>query len=157
MNISLAWDHYDAVRGLTLATLQATTEEQADIIPEGFSNNIRWNLGHILFTQDALLYGGKAPHLPESYAALFAQGTKPADWPGELPTLETLGQQLTEQAERIKKEFARRFEESLPTPFNLRGLAQIETIGGMFLFSMFHEGMHANAVSMLRKALKNKA
>ncbi|GED53373.1 DinB family protein [Brevibacillus borstelensis] len=157
MNIEHAWDHYDVVRSLTLATLQATKEEQADIVPEGFSNNIRWNIGHVLFTQDALLYGGKAPHLPESYAALFGPGTKPADWQGELPTLETLNQQLAEQTERIKKEFADRFEEKLPSPFNLRGKAEIDTFGGMFLFSLYHEGMHASTVTLLRKALQNQA
>ena len=39
--------HLDTVRALPLRVLDATPEELADRVPEGYVNSIRWNLGHI--------------------------------------------------------------------------------------------------------------
>lgn len=47
---SFVWNQYDLIRGLFLEDVTKTTEEEADIVPEGFKNNIRWNIGHILLT-----------------------------------------------------------------------------------------------------------
>ncbi|MFF3923476.1 DinB family protein [Paenibacillus lactis] len=37
----------DFARASTLAAAKDVTEQEADIVPEGFANSIRWNLGHI--------------------------------------------------------------------------------------------------------------
>ncbi|QQE75863.1 DinB family protein [Brevibacillus composti] len=157
MDYGFVWQQYELIRGLTLSGMQEISEAQADIVPEGFSNNLRWNLGHILLSQDALLYGPTGIKVPSSYGALFSPGTKPADWQGEVPSLETLSQQLQEQTARIKNDFADRLQEKLPTPFSLRGKAQIDTFGEMLLFTLYHEGMHSGIMSQLKKAVNRQA
>ncbi len=152
-NQSYIWDTYDLVRSLTLGALNHATEEVADIIPEGLSNNIRWNFGHILVTQDFFMYGPSCPHLPASYPALFAPGTKPANWEGDVPSLAALAAQLEEQKARIKETFADRLDEKLPQPFQLGNKGTMHTIGEMFAFTLFHEGMHMNAFATLNKII----
>lgn len=67
--------HMDVVRGITISILEKTTEEAADITPKGFNNNIRWNLGHIAFIQEKLVFGlaGEPMQTPESYESFLAQ------------------------------------------------------------------------------------
>lgn len=46
----------DFVRGQTLKLMEGVTEEQADVIPEGFRNSIRWNLGHIYVVTERIAF-----------------------------------------------------------------------------------------------------
>lgn len=148
--------HMDTVRALTLAVLDHTSEEMADIIPEGFRNSIRWNFGHIVFIQERLAYevAGKPMHLPENYARLFAAGTSPADWQETPPTLAEIKEQMVLQSQRIKESHQTGLEESLPHPFTNKFGITFDTVGGCLLFSFFHEGMHLNTIRLYAKMLK---
>lgn len=147
------WNQYDLIRGMTVAMLASIDEETADIIPENFNNNIRWNLGHILLCQDFLLFGPEGVQLPPAYGALFAPATKPANWQGDIPSLETLSAQLKEQSARIKEALQDRLNEPLPQPFQLGDKGTIYTYGEMLTFTLFHEGMHMGCISGLRKGI----
>lgn len=48
-------------------------EQQLNQIPDGFSNNITWNLGHMVSSQQGLCYlkGGLQPLLKEEFIAAF--------------------------------------------------------------------------------------
>lgn len=41
----------DSYRSDILGVLENVTKEEAEIIPQGFHNNIHWNLGHIYLDQ----------------------------------------------------------------------------------------------------------
>ncbi|MRG85700.1 DinB family protein [Salinibacillus xinjiangensis] len=75
------FQHFHFVRGQTLAALDGTTEEIADMIPTGFHNNIRWNLGHIFLSLNNLLYSyiGEKHGLTERDYQLFQFSTSPSD------------------------------------------------------------------------------
>jgi hypothetical protein len=45
-------DQLEFVRTATLSAVEGLSEGEANAVPEGFSNNILWNLGHIYFVQD---------------------------------------------------------------------------------------------------------
>ena len=53
--------------------------EQMNIVPDKFSNNIIWNIGHIVAAQQSLVY--KTSNLPmnitEEYFDKYKPGTKP--------------------------------------------------------------------------------
>jgi hypothetical protein len=142
----------DLVRERTLQQLEAATEESADQMPPGYKNTLRWNLGHILTVQETLCLklAGDPFDLPETYPALFANGTKPADWQIEPPSLDTLKLQLTQQSLRIKQKLADRLDEKLAQPF--RGIG---TVGGMIIFSLYHEGTHTGFMMAMRKTIQN--
>ncbi|MFD0675769.1 MULTISPECIES: DinB family protein [unclassified Paenibacillus] len=141
----------DLVRERTLQQLDLTSEETADVMPPGYRNTLRWNLGHILTVQENLVFKlcGEPFSLPDEYPGLFNNGTKPADWQTEPPTLELIKQQLAEQTERIKDKLSLRLDEMLPQPFK-----GIDTVGGMIGFSLYHEGVHTGYMMSLRKSIQ---
>ncbi|MGE5702799.1 MAG: DinB family protein [Clostridia bacterium] len=150
-------NQYDMVRGNTLAYAKHFPPEMTRIVPDGFNNNILWNLGHILTVQEMLLFFTKEPeHLPQSYLSLFGKDTKPADWPDDVPSVEVIVQHLEEQIGRIKDHFFNRLDENLPQPFKMRG-KEISTYGEMIMFSLYHEGMHTGYMMALKRALEKQA
>ncbi|TQR15526.1 DinB family protein [Psychrobacillus soli] len=147
--------HMDTLRSITLKSIDKIPEELADVVPEGFNNNIRWNFGHIAFVQERLVYSvlGEKMGLPIEYEEFFSPGTKPADWNGNPPTLAEISSVLTEQTARIKAFVPDRYSESLPTPFTNRMGISFYTLGETLLFSFYHEGMHMETIKRLYKTI----
>lgn len=114
-----------------------------DVQPKGFNNTIHWHIGHILTTTEQFVFGfpKKTKHIPNHYYDLFANGTKPADWTGDVPDVDTLTDQLADQLERFKQIPAEQFEQNLEKPL----LGQ-ETVGGLVTFAIFHEANHVGQI-----------
>lgn len=150
--------HLDTVRALTLRVLDATPEELADRVPEGYANSIRWNLGHIVYIQERLAYevAGESIHLSENYARLFAAGTKPADWTEEPPSLLEIREQLVQQTARIKESHQGNLNVSLPQPFTNKSGITFDTVGGCLLFSCFHEALHLDTIRHYLRQFKSQ-
>jgi hypothetical protein len=53
--------------------------EQLNKIPDGFSNNLIWNIGHIIVSQQGLVYrlSGLSSYIEESLVETFKNGLKP--------------------------------------------------------------------------------
>ena len=51
-----AFELHKAIRARLLCFLDEATPEQLALIPEGFHNNILWNLAHCVDTQQLLCY-----------------------------------------------------------------------------------------------------
>ena len=69
----------------TLAALvDALPEEALTTIPEGFNNHILWNVGHLVVTQQVLVYGLSSlqPNVSAEMMGAFRKGTSPRDWCG---------------------------------------------------------------------------
>ncbi|TCP30583.1 DinB family protein [Scopulibacillus darangshiensis] len=150
MNEALLFKQLNFWRNRTLAILDETTEEEADKMREGFSNNIRWNLGHILVIHDRLLLSlaGEPSSVPDSYVAYFNKGTSPADWEDAPPTLTELRGKLEAQPMKLEEVLTGRLEEKLVTP--LKGM---ETVKEMIAFAPTHEAMHVGTILGLKKSL----
>ena len=53
---------------------------QLNRVPDGFSNNLIWNLGHILAVQQLLVYGlsGQPLQIPQKFVVRYQRDTRPA-------------------------------------------------------------------------------
>lgn len=122
-----------------------------DVQPEGFNNTIRWHIGHILTLTEDMLFGypEQSKYLPENYLSLFGDGTKPAEWTGDVPDLEKLSAHLTEQFERIKQLPASSFDSNLEEP-----VYDQETFGELVDLSAFHETYHAGQIHAMQLSIK---
>lgn len=129
-------------------TLEGITPELASIIPEGFNNNIHWQLGHILKTAEFFLFFGEET-LPENYQQFFGPGSKPAEWPENVPSIKTLQQQLKEQLERIEQVNVEKFNDKLPKP-----MIGNETFGEFAAFGAFHESLHLGQIQAIKRLLQ---
>lgn len=149
MNEDLLFSQINSIRENTLKEFNGLSEEQANQIPKGFRNSIRWNLGHILTVQNLLLqnYGGAAIEMPSHYVDLFAPGTKPADWKNDVPTLEELKQRLEEQPAKLKNILTGKLDNEAAKPFRT-----YTTISEILIFTLYHEGLHTGAIKGLKNA-----
>jgi uncharacterized damage-inducible protein DinB len=143
----------DFIRQSTIKAVAGLSESTIDHMPEGFNNNIRWNLGHIYTVQEkfAFHFAGEPLQLPENFDRLFTKGTKPADWHGELPSLEELLALLAEQPKRIQEVLQDRLDEHVAKPFTTGSGLLLSTIGEFLNFTLYHEGMHFNSITLLKR------
>lgn len=154
----LIFRHMEAVRDLTLKQMEKMPSGVIEIIPTGFNNNIHWNFGHIPYVQEKLCYliAGEKVNLPDDYEKYFSAGTKPSDWKGTPPSMEEISETMKEQIHRLKRTHSGRLEDHLPEPYtNLMGV-KFETIGDAFLFTLYHESFHVEAIKQILKVVSRK-
>ncbi len=140
-----------AFRHNTLSAVEGLTEEEADFVPEGFNNNIRWNLGHIYLDQYDWLYHKTREDnpAPRHYRELFGYGTKPENWQQTPPTLEELRNRLMEQVQFIEQAFGHRLDQELDEPTELG----MSTFAEVLPRTFYHEGLHMGTIIAIRKAI----
>lgn len=124
--------------------------DEAEIVPEGFNNNIRWNLGHVYLDQYMWIKVLTKDDLyPESFNQWFGFGTNPSNFDENTPSFEELKQLLKEQTNKIKDIYGDRLEEEFP-PTEM-GMFTIEQVLSR---TIFHEGMHTQAINDLKKFIR---
>jgi len=127
------------------------TLEQLNRIPEKYNNNLAWNLGHVVASQQVLCYELSAlpPTVDATIMEKFRRGTKPEAWIAQ------------EEIERIKKllvtsidQFEKDLESGLFkifTPFTTAMGIQLASIEDTIPTIIFHEGLHLGYMMAMRK------
>ena len=114
--------------------------EQLNKIPAGFSNNLAWNLGHIIVAQQMIVYKGSglSIHIPDAMVEKYKPGTKPtaAISQAEVDELKSLLLSLISITETDHKSglFTTYTERTTITGFHLG------SIEDAFEFNNYHEG-----------------
>jgi hypothetical protein len=130
--------------------------EALNKIPPGFNNNILWNIGHVVVTQQLLAYklSGLPMIVSESLISKYMKDTKPK---GDVEQLEVdeiktlLFTTIEKTAEDYKNNVFKKFNQyTVSTTGNT--LSNIEEA---FEFILFHEGMHLGYIMALSRAIKN--
>ncbi len=123
--------------------------EQMNIVPDKFSNNIIWNIGHIVAAQQSLVY--KTSNLPmnitEEYFDKYKPGTKPvgAVSQGEVNEIKSLLTSMVEQTEAdlANGKFVSFTERNTITGFHLGNLQDA------LVFNNYHEGLHMGYIKSI--------
>jgi uncharacterized damage-inducible protein DinB len=146
-----------SIRNILLHHIQSVPEELFDVQPEAFNNTIRWNLGHIMVSQNGMFAPCQLDTiaLPESYAGFFQMGTKPADWTVAPPSKDEMIQYLSQQLNHLSEISPEKLNESLAKPIDF-GPLHFETVGEMVNFAFVHEAMHAATISSLLKVINHQ-
>lgn len=147
----LLFKQFEMTRGFFLRSIQTITQEQASYQPEGFNNTIHWHIGHVLTVAEQFMLGypKKTSDLPANYIELFGNGTSPADWNGDVPSVEILTEQLKLQLGRLKEIPPDRLDEKLKRPF-----MGLETFGELANMALFHEANHLGQIQAMRRLIK---
>lgn len=122
-------------------------------IPDGFANNILWNAGHLLVTQQLLCY--RMSNLPmavdDSTVEMFRKGSTPKDW-SAAPDYDALLGPLEDLVQTTRQDYDDgRFE-----TFNAYTTSTGFTLGSVedaIAFNNFHEGIHLGYILALRRAV----
>ncbi len=141
---------FELTRGYFIKNAETLSNQVMDVQPEGFNNTIHWQIGHVLVSAESLLLGfPQSGSLPANYGELFGTRTKPSDWQGEVPTVETLIEQLKEQLTRLTAIPDAHFEETLPEPF-----LGMSSVGEIANFVAFHESLHLGQVQTMKRLIE---
>lgn len=134
-----------------LRFLEPFTLEQLNAIPEGFNNNIIWNVGHIIVAQQSLVYrlSGHPMQVSDELFNLYKPGTKPERDVTQEETDE-LKQLLTSLCEQTIKDI----EKGIFTSFTGRMTAtgfDLTSLDDALEFNNYHEGLHLGMMMSIRK------
>ncbi|MBT2582941.1 DinB family protein [Planococcus sp. ISL-109] len=151
MNEEMIFRQWKTWRGMIIKLLDKVTEEEADQMPAPFRNSIRWNAGHLVAGIDGFVANSldTKPFLPERYAELFASGTSPENWQGDVPSLDELKQVLADQPDQIEHVTAGKLDSKLLQPF-----LGMETLGEVLAFMISHDALHLGTMNAIRKTIK---
>ncbi len=144
----ILFNQLESYRGIILEAIESVTEEQANRVPDGFKNNIRWNLGHIYIDQYLWIYALTKESSEEikRLNTWFGYGTSPSNFEEGTPTLEELRELLSRQPHDIKNSYGNRLEEEFaPTEMGMYTIEQVLSR------TIFHEGLHLQAILDLKK------
>ena len=137
-------------RQLIRQALAGLSEEAYFNIPQGFDNNIAWNLGHIIVTQQALHYrlSGQPTLTNKEDVAMFKTGSSPADWTSR-PDIGRLLELLVEAGPKLQDDYAAGLFATFRPYTTFTGIT-LRTIEDALAFNNFHEGLHLGTILALR-------
>lgn len=138
-------------RNLVLKKIDGLTHEQLHKIPEGFKNNIAWNVAHLVVTQQLLHYklSGLQCLVPDDLIEKYRKGTAPTE------------EMSAEDFEEVKELLAG-LPDTLEEDYNegiFKEYTEYETSTGFVItsiddaisFNNLHEGIHLGTIMDLYK------
>jgi hypothetical protein len=138
-------------RQLTLKAINGLTLEQLHTIPEGFKNNIAWNVAHLVVTQQLLQYklSGLDCLVPDELIEEHRKGTSPTK-----NFTEEEFEEVTDLFAGLPDTLEEDFNEGIFENFTTYGTSVgfvIDSIEAAVSFNNYHEGIHLGVILALKK------
>lgn len=138
-----------------LDLIKDLTTEQLNEIPNGFNNNIVWNLGHLIASQQGLCYtrAGIDPVVEAQLILHFKEQTKPDTFFSEEEIVRIKNASVS-VLERLDEDYNKNIFSNYEA-FNTRYDVVISNIDDAIDFLLFHEGLHMGYVMAMKKTISN--
>lgn len=150
----------DIIRGsrkFLLNLIDGISIEKLNEIPNGFNNNLVWNLGHVIANQQLLCYrnAGVKPVIEDELIDKYKTGTRPEGFIDEAE-FKKLVNYLLPTIDKLEEDAAAKIFENYK-PFNLKSYAglAIKNIDDAIKFVSFHDGLHVGYSMALKRTIKN--
>lgn len=141
------------VRLYLLDLVKDLSIEQLNHIPEGFNNNIIWNLAHIVAAQQGLCYvrAGLSPAMEDDLFQAYKSGSKPEGFVDAVKVahikhlfIPSLDQLLADYKKNLFIGYV---------PWNTRYNVELRSIDDAINFLPMHEGLHLGYIMALKRAV----
>lgn len=137
-----------------LKLIDGLTLEQLNKVPDGFTGNMAWHIGHLVATQQGLLYrlSGNQVTLEQSFIDKYKKGSVPQQ-PIDQAELDFIKSELIAQPERLKVDMENNLfvnYTTYPTSFG----NTIHSFDEALSFVNVHEGMHIGYLMALRRMVR---
>lgn len=134
--------------------LTNTPHEVLYKIPNGFNNNIWWNIAHVVVTQQKLVYGlsGLPLNISNDLVESYQKGSFPKahPTPTEVTAIKKLLFELPEKTVMdYEKGIFQNFKPYMTTP-----KVELKSVEDAIAFNIFHEGLHLGSILALSRAVK---
>ncbi|WP_435136238.1 DinB family protein [Formosa sp. A9] len=146
---------FEKSRAIYNSYLETLSLEELNTIPQGFNNNIIWNISHIVVTQQILMYklSGLPVQIAPSLIDRYKKGTRPEQDVSQKEVddmkallFETISQTQTDYNNKLFVNFQ---EYTVSTTGNT-----LQSVEDAITFALFHEGLHLGVVKGLLNAIK---
>lgn len=150
----------DVIKKTREFLLRLTAElstEQLNHIPNGFNNNIIWNLGHLIAAQQGVCYvrQGHPARTTEAFFEAYRPGSKPGQ-PVSSAEIATIKEMLFTTLDQFMEDYeAGLFNDY--KPWTTRYGVELTNIGDAISFLQFHEGLHGGFITALKRVLEQQA
>ncbi len=140
-----------------ISLLNAYSVEALNQIPEGYNNNLIWNFGHVIVSQQLLCYklSGLEMYVSDEMVQTYRKGSKPERTieEGEINQLKELAvQTIAHLRKDLDKGLFRNYHE-YPTSFGIT----LHNIDEAVQFNSMHEALHLGYAMAQRKLLDKAA
>ena len=145
------FDILNKSRKLTLKVISSLTIDQLNTIPEGFNNNIAWNIAHLVVTQQVLCYkfSGLQCQVSDEMVGNFRKGSAPT-YKISVEEFEVIKNQFLNLPKVLEEDFKNgifiNYEE-----YTTSVDVTLDSISKAIKFNNFHEGIHLGIILQLRK------
>tara|TARA_R110000868_G_scaffold199959_7_gene447134 strand:- start:3216 stop:3680 length:465 start_codon:yes stop_codon:yes gene_type:complete len=144
------------IRGIFKKIIENNSLKDLNKTPNGFNNNIIWNIGHVVVSEQLLAYklSGLESTLSDEMINKFRKGTKPE---GSLTQIE-----VNEIKDLLSTTIEKTIEDYYDDVFENYSSYTVSTTGNTLnnidealQFVAIHDGLHYGYVLALLKAIKN--
>jgi uncharacterized damage-inducible protein DinB len=154
--MAFTFDVLKNTRAFFKSFIEKNSLEDLNKIPKGFNNNIIWNIGHIVVTEQLLAYklSGLPMMVSEDMIEKYRKGTKPEidATQDEVNDIKAL---LFSTIKRTENDYENNaFKNFKAYTVSTTGNT-LNTLDEALQFVLFHEGMHLGYVMALLRAIKN--
>jgi len=129
------------------------TLEELNKVPEGFNNNVIWNIAHTIVTQQLLVYklSGLPTMVSEEMIETYKKGTKTE---GDLSQadVDTIKDLLYSTIEKTKEDYENKIFKTY-SPYTVSTKSTLSNADEAIDFNNFHEGIHLGYILALRKSI----
>lgn len=141
-------------RQLICKLIQDLSLEQLHLIPDGFNNNIAWNVSHLVVTQQLLHYklSGLDCLVPDELIDNYRKGTKPSE-----NFTQEEWEEILELFLGLPETFEEDFNEGIFVGYNEYKTSSgfiIKNIKDAIAYNTHHEGIHLGSILALKKFVK---
>lgn len=142
------------IRTFLIDSISDLSVDQLNEVPSEFNNNIIWNLGHLIATQQGVCYkrAGVKPAVDEKYIVLYKSGTKPDQYINDNQA-ETIKKLLLTTLDLLETDYQNNVFANYPLWATRYGV-ELSNIENALQFLLFHEGLHLGSIIALKKLVK---
>ena len=138
-------------RKLLIKLIEGLSIEQLNKVPQGFNNNIIWNMGHIITAQQGVCYRrcGLDLKIDEDFFQRYKPDTKPEGFIDSIG-VEKIRTLLFTTLDNLEVDYNAGIFTNYPTFITRYGI-EINSIDSAISFLPFHEGLHIGCMIALKK------
>lgn len=139
-------------RVLLLKVVEDYSLEQLNKIPEGFGNNIAWNIAHLVVTPYLLCYklSGLEMAISEEMVNRYKKGTAPNGHLVSKEEWEEIKTLFVGFADKLEEDYHKGIFKTYQEYTTSPGVVLTDIVKAID-FANFHEGIHLGAILALRK------
>lgn len=144
---------WETSRGLYKNFLDNYSLEQLNKIPDGLTTNLIWNIGHVIVSQQKLVYAlsGLPTYISDSFFEKYQNGSRP-DGKSSQADVDEVKHLLFEMVAKTKTDFENGIFKEFH-PYQTKTGFYLGTWKEALEFNNYHEGIHLGIMLSIKKFL----